>query len=185
MKNRVIFSFLLLFSLRLFAGDGTAAAAESPNGPAKKNGTRAFLELGGFMAVSTVNYWIKYTKFIEDWQFRLNWQDQKKRLFTAAGWRLDSNAFKSNWTHALSGAVYYSMARSNRLSWLESSLFNGSLALVPVRQNAGVTKQNAPQTNPPRDSPPLPACRVPRTGGWRREQSPALFRNAADRRPAG
>lgn len=123
---------LLLFAvigLQLLQGESESATAEGKILPGKKDTKRALLELGTFMAVSSVNYWIKYTKFIEDWQFKLNWRDQKKRLFSSEGIRLDSNSYKSNWTHALSGALYYNFARTNRLTWLESSLFafGGSL----------------------------------------------------------
>lgn len=124
MKNKVSCILFILIAFHALRGAGQEIAVDrEPHGRAK-NTKRAFIEIGSFMAISTVNYWIKYTKFIEDWQFRLNWKDQRKRFTTGEGWRLDSNSFKSNWTHALSGAVYYSMARSNRLSWLESSLFS-------------------------------------------------------------
>jgi len=81
------------------------------------------------MAYSSLNYWRIYTKFIEDWQFQLTWKDQKRKFFSAEGLRLDSNSFKSNWTHSLSGAVYYSFARANGLNSRESFLFSlgGSL----------------------------------------------------------
>jgi len=36
---------------------------------------------------------------------------------------LDSNCFQTNWTHALSGTMYYNFARTNGFNILESSVF--------------------------------------------------------------
>jgi hypothetical protein len=82
------------------------------------------------MTLSAGNYWRKYAAFVEDWQFGLNWRDQRRKLFTGEGIRLDSNTYRLNWTHAGAGAIYYNIARTNRLSTAESFLFGlgGSMA---------------------------------------------------------
>jgi hypothetical protein len=97
--------------------------------PAPKVG-RAFLEMGLTMMVSAANYWHKYSQFIEDWQFTLTWKDQKRKLFTSEGLRLDSNNLRLNWTHAWSGAMYYNWARSNRLGVFASFLFSSGGSLI-------------------------------------------------------
>lgn len=90
---------------------------------------RAGLELAMLMSYSQARYWIRYSRFIEDWQYRLTWADQKRRFFTTEALRFDSNAFYLNWTHALAGMLYYEFARTNNLSWLQSLVFSfgGSL----------------------------------------------------------
>lgn len=90
---------------------------------------RAGLELAVLMSYSQARYWIKYTQFIEDWQFSLTWKDQKRRFFTTEALRFDSNAFYLNWTHAFAGALYYEFARTNNLSFWQSTIFSigGSL----------------------------------------------------------
>lgn len=94
-----------------------------------KHWRRAFLEVGAFLAYSTIRYWIQYSEFIEDWQYELTCADQYRRFFTLEAVRFDSNCFSINWTHSLAGALYYQIARANRLSWSESFLvaFGGSL----------------------------------------------------------
>jgi len=109
--------------------------AEAPEGakpaPAAmaKNWRRAFLEVGAFLAYSTIRYWVEYAEFIEDWQYELTCEDQYRRFLTLEAVRFDSNAFFVNWTHALAGALYYQIARANRLTWAESFLmaFGSSL----------------------------------------------------------
>lgn len=86
----------------------------------KKNWGRAAWELGSFKMISQVHYWIKYHKFIEDWQWRLTFRDQAERFFTLKAVRFDSNDFRLNWSHGLSGGIYYQFARTNHFSWLES-----------------------------------------------------------------
>lgn len=130
MKKRLICLLLLsIVGLLPLLGENSPSRSKG-NPPVKKKKTgRAFIEMGGLMAYSTVSYWSIYTKFIEDWQFQLTWKDQKRKFFSSEGLRLDSNAFKSNWTHGLSGAYYYSFARANGLNLRESFLFSlgGSL----------------------------------------------------------
>lgn len=89
--------------------------------PKKK---RAFLEWAAVMAYSQASYWIRYSKFIEDWQYELTWEDQKRRFFTTEALRFDSNAFYLNWTHGFSGMLYYELTRLNHLSWWKSGLFS-------------------------------------------------------------
>lgn len=104
-------------------GDTKAPAAMA------KHWRRACLEVGAFLAYSTIRYWIEYTSFIEDWQYELTCEDQFRRFFTLEAVRFDSNCFNINWTHALAGALYYQIARANRLTWGESFLmaFGSSL----------------------------------------------------------
>ncbi len=128
MKKTIVLLFLLAFSVLLLpaARDGDESA--SPEEIRAKTG-RAFIEMGLNWGISAVNYNIKYSKFIEDWQFELTWKDQKRKWFTSEGLRLDSNNLRLNWTHAWSGAIYYSWARTNRLGVFPSFLFSsvGSL----------------------------------------------------------
>jgi len=95
----------------------------------RKKKLRAFLEFATLMGYSQARYWIKYSRFIEDWQYELNWKDQKRRFFSTEALRFDSNAFYLNWTHAFAGMLYYEFARSNNLSWLQSTIYcaGGSL----------------------------------------------------------
>ena len=130
MKNKK-FLFLLIFFIisGLWADESkTATQSQEKSKYAPKVG-RAFLEIGINLAVSTVNYWQKYSKFIEDWQFGLNWKDQKRKFFTSEGLRLDSNNMRLNWTHAWSGALYYNWARSNNLGFFTSLLFSSGASL--------------------------------------------------------
>ena len=126
MKTKTILCVLLiLFACGLHAED-SAAGDEAARKP--KVG-RAFIEMGINIGVSAVNYWSKYAKFVEDWQFTLTWKDQKRKFFTSEGLRLDSNNLRLNWTHAWSGALYYNWARSNRLSPSASFLFSAGGSL--------------------------------------------------------
>ncbi len=110
------------------AGPGEHKASD-PSGPQpaetgpKKKTLRAWLELGGFLAYTTASYWIR-SAFPEDWQFQLNFDTQMKRFFLFYGWRFDSNAFVTNWTHSPAGAIYYQFGRTNNLSWVQSWLMS-------------------------------------------------------------
>jgi hypothetical protein len=101
------------------SGDPSGSKAAG-TGPTKKT-LWAWLELGGFLTYSTISYWIR-SAFPEDWQFQLKFDVQIKRLFMLEGWRFDSNNFKLNWTHSLAGGIYYELARTNNLPWLQSLL---------------------------------------------------------------
>ena len=82
---------------------------------------RAWLELAGFQAFSIGSYWVRYkSHFQEDWQFKMTFDSQFKRIVLLQGWRFDSNNFKLNWTHSLAGSVYYQFGRTNHASWLYS-----------------------------------------------------------------
>jgi hypothetical protein len=111
------------FSLALPDGQnaGEPSGSKAAVSGHKKRPGRAWLELGGFLAYSTISYWHR-AAFPEDWQFHLNLDSQISRFFWLEGWRFDSNNFKLNWTHSLAGGLYYQFARSNNLSWLESWL---------------------------------------------------------------
>ncbi len=89
----------------------------------KKRLGRAVLELAAVFAYSQTKYWLTYEEWLEDWSYELTWEDQKKRFFSLEAWKFDSNCFNLNWSHALAGALYYDIARSNNLNRLESLLF--------------------------------------------------------------
>jgi hypothetical protein len=95
----------------------------------KRKLARAILECYALLAISQTNYWINYSDWIEDWQFKLTWEDQKMRLFTLDANRFDDNEFSTNWTHGLAGALYYSFPRSNNHNWLESFIFTSVASL--------------------------------------------------------
>ena len=88
--------------------------------PERKLG-RAYLQIGSIIGYQQARYWIR-ADFIEDWQYRLNWRDQKVRIFGFGAWWFDSNAFQTNWTHAFAGSAYYNFARTNNLSAPKSFL---------------------------------------------------------------
>ncbi len=86
----------------------------------QQNTARAHLMALGTWMVSTTNYWLEGAKWEEDIDFRLTLPDQMKRLFSLSSYRFDSNTFATNWQHALSGAVFYNIYRSNGFSLLKS-----------------------------------------------------------------
>jgi len=129
-NKKLLFLVIFFIVFGLWANEKkTVGQNREETKPAAKVG-RAFLEIGINLAVSAVNYWQKYAKFIEDWQFNLTWKDQKRKFFTSEGLRLDSNNLRLNWTHAWSGALYYNWARSNRLSPFASFLFSSGGSLI-------------------------------------------------------
>ncbi len=131
MKNRILLTCLVITLVSgLWADEKPASAMTRETVKPAPKAWRAFIEMGLNLGISTVNYWIKYTKFLEDWQFTLTWKDQKRKFFTSEGLRLDSNKFRTNWTHAWSGALYYNWARSNRLSPLASFFFSSGGSLL-------------------------------------------------------
>jgi len=91
---------------------GVQKTGDSASSP-PRNIWRALAENTIFLGVSAANYWRKYASFIEDWQYELNWQDQKKRFFSLEAHRFDSNHFRLNWTHGLAGSIYYNFGRAN------------------------------------------------------------------------
>lgn len=98
------------------------ASPKSEKWPKKRLG-RAVLECAAVFAYSQTKYWVTYEEWLEDWQYELTWEDQKKRFFSLEAWKFDSNCFGLNWSHALAGALYYNIARTNNLNRLESLLF--------------------------------------------------------------
>lgn len=95
------------------------SAPEPSAGPRK--GRRAVLEAATVLLLENAHYWTA-NSFIEDWQFELTWDDQKKRLLQLEGVRFDSNAFQTNWTHAAAGGSYYTFGRINNLGVKDSLL---------------------------------------------------------------
>ncbi|MGZ5468594.1 MAG: DUF3943 domain-containing protein, partial [Candidatus Aminicenantales bacterium] len=102
------------FSLAASAGE----EGQEPGMP--KKWRRAIVQLGVVAVFSTYKYWRAYHEWIEDWQFELTFADQYRRFLTTEAIRFDSNAYITNWTHVLGGALYYEMARTNYLTWAES-----------------------------------------------------------------
>ena len=103
------------FRLSGEAEDKRQNSLSAPKGKA----LQAWLESAGFAAVVTVNYWTS-NSFPEDRDFRITLDDQIRRIFLLRGWRFDSNQFSLNWSHFLSGAIYYQFGRGSRMSWLYS-----------------------------------------------------------------
>lgn len=94
--------------------------AVEQDAPARRSG-RALLEFSALLIYENYRYWAE-AGFVEDWQFDLTWEDQKRRLLELEGVRFDSNGYQINWTHAYAGAVYYALGRTNNLGVGESFL---------------------------------------------------------------
>ena len=95
-----------------------------PKTKSAKKTNRAFLEFLGVIAIPSATYWAGWWGEYKPWHYRLNLEDQFKRFFTLEAWKFDSNSYLLNCSHALAGALYYNIARSNGLNRLESFLFN-------------------------------------------------------------
>jgi len=106
------------------------APSVRPEAAGRRHLGLAFLESAALITASTIDYWRTYANFKEDWQFRLTWADQKRRFFTAESPKFDSNAFWFNWSHVISGAGYYNMARTNGLNSRVSFLFSLGLSTL-------------------------------------------------------
>lgn len=91
----------------------------------KKLGRAVLVNLAVWLTDS-IRYWSSYEGWVEDWQFELNWKDQKRRFFSLEANKFDSNPFVTNWAHGMSGGIFYTMARYHRLNALESMLFGMS-----------------------------------------------------------
>lgn len=104
---------------------GRESASNARKVKSKKLG-RAIIVNAGLWLTDSIRYWTSYAGWIEDWQFKLTWKDQKRRFFSFEANKFDSNPFVTNWAHGLSGAVFYTMARYHRLNTLESMLFGMS-----------------------------------------------------------
>lgn len=109
--------------------DDETGAVEAEKKVKNKKVGKAILINWSFILADSIKYWSKYTKWLEDWQFKLTWKDQKRRFFTTEAIKFDSNPFMTNWTHGLSGAAFYNMARYYRLSIFESFLLELSSSL--------------------------------------------------------
>jgi hypothetical protein len=46
------------------------------------------LECAAVFAYSQTKYWVTYEEWLEDWQYELTWEDQKKRFFSLEAWKL-------------------------------------------------------------------------------------------------
>lgn len=84
--------------------------------PKNRNTLRAHLMALGTWMASTTNYWLQGTKWEEDIDFKLTVSDQMERLFSIKSYRFDSNTFATNWQHAISGAGFYNIYRTNGFS---------------------------------------------------------------------
>ena len=100
-----------------------ASPEGKPAVPRRPDVWRGVGESAVILGASTVDYWLTYADFKEDWQFELTWEDQWRRFFTAESPKLDSNAFGFNWGHALAGTYFYSAGRTNGLNSRASFLF--------------------------------------------------------------
>jgi hypothetical protein len=94
----------------------------------KKRFTRALFTTLSFIILDSIRYWIN-AEWVEDWQYKLNWKDQKIRFFSLKANRFDSNPYITNWSHIIPGGFYYSFARYYRLNRLESVLFSTGCSL--------------------------------------------------------
>lgn len=111
------------FCSSLLDGENKIKAQSQPKNVRSKKFGRALLVNAGLWLADSIRYWATYAMWIEDWQFELKWKDQKIRFTSLKANKFDSNPFVTNWTHGLSGATYYTMARYHRLNILESLLF--------------------------------------------------------------
>lgn len=91
-------------------------------GAATRQGKRAFLEYSAVLLYENIRYWAAYGDWVEDWQYGLTWDDQKRKLLELDGLRFDSNDFGTNWTHAYAGGFYYTLGRINGLGVKDSFL---------------------------------------------------------------
>jgi hypothetical protein len=111
------------FCSRSLEKNRKTACKKNSSESGSKRFKRALLVDAALLIPNSIKYWIKYSDWIEDWQFELTWEDQKKRFFSLDAYLFDSNPFVTNWTHTVAGAVYYDFARYHRLNKLESTLF--------------------------------------------------------------
>ena len=82
---------------------------------------RAALELGVALGVGSIWYWTATSVNAPDWQYMSFGDSLYKKLVTFEAWRFDDNSIHLNSPgHALSGAVYYLLGRSNGLGSLLS-----------------------------------------------------------------
>lgn len=95
-----------------------------------KHHVRAGLEVGGILAVGLVDYLLNTAArggTLKEgdvrWDLRYDWPAFRQKL-TGLGVGLDSNKMPTNYvSHPFAGTLYYSVARTNHLSFAESFLF--------------------------------------------------------------
>ncbi|MEN8222045.1 MAG: DUF3943 domain-containing protein [Acidobacteriota bacterium] len=112
------------------SGNSYSLEQRSPKAVKNKKFGRAVLYMGSIWIVDSIRYWATYADWVEDWQYQLNWEDQKKRFFLFDANKFDSNPFRTNWTHGIGGAVYFNIARYHRLNLLESVLFETATSMI-------------------------------------------------------
>jgi hypothetical protein len=112
------------------AAPGRAFPDAKPTPPRRPHAWRGVAESAVILGASTIDYWLTYSDFKEDWQFAFTWEDQKRRFFTAESPKFDSNAFGFNWGHALAGVYYYNTGRTNGLNSRASFLFSLGASIV-------------------------------------------------------
>jgi hypothetical protein len=89
----------------------------------RPNYVRASLEGITVLTLELVNYIRDHDLNSRDWDFTYDWSGLRKKL-SGSGYSFDTNNFDTNFiTHPFAGTLYYSAARSNRMSVFESFLF--------------------------------------------------------------
>lgn len=89
----------------------------------RPNYVRATLEGITILTLELVNYIHDHDLNSRDWDFSYDWIGLRKKL-SGSGYSFDTNNFDTNFiTHPFAGTLYYSAARSNRMSVFESLLF--------------------------------------------------------------
>jgi len=112
-------------------GEGISGQLDHPREKIrKKKFWRAAAYMGTIWVIDSVRYWATYAEWIEDWQYQLSWEDQKRRFFSLEANRFDSNPFQTNWGHGVGGAVYFNLARYHNLNLFESVLFESGTSLI-------------------------------------------------------
>lgn len=103
--------------------------SEVPAGPAfryrartESYYVRAVLEELAILGLGELQYFSNTANAV-DWDLAYDWESFRSKL-TFRSYSFDTNLFATNWaTHPAAGYLYYSAARSNRLSLTESFLF--------------------------------------------------------------
>ena len=117
------------FSLALYQSGDVRSPVSDGSRDREDDHWRAKYYIITVMGVSHGYYWLTYPRFLEDWDYKLNWRDQKTRLFTLDAQRFDSNSFGINWGHGLAGALWYNLARSHNIDWTSAFLHSTAASL--------------------------------------------------------
>jgi len=96
-----------------------------------KHFVRAGLEVGAVVVIGFVDYLLNTSArggIVKDgdrmWDLRYAWPDLRGKLVGEA-YELDANRFATNYAaHPFAGTMYYTVARSNHLGFVESALFS-------------------------------------------------------------